>query len=141
MRLDALYAKPAEVIKSQLEEVGIYTPMKSMEQTLWSATRDANELKGSIDWLDDCNWPFLTQDYMPDSRILWAQQWHLWQTSGGARRRGTARLDEGTVCDRCRAIRREPQHGSGPGGSGQAFHLVQYERPDVASVARMSPIR
>ena len=84
VRLDALYAKPAEVIKSQLEEVGIYTPMKSMEQTLWSATRDANELKGSIDWLDDCNWPFLTQDYMPDSRILWAQQWHLWQTSGGA---------------------------------------------------------
>ena len=30
---------------------------ETMEQTLWSATRDANELKGSIDWLDDCNWP------------------------------------------------------------------------------------
>ncbi len=84
VRVDPLYVKPAEVIKTQLEEVGIYVPMRSMEQTLWSAQRDANELKGSIDWLDDCNWPFLTQDYMPDSRILWAQQWMKWKNTKGA---------------------------------------------------------
>ena len=84
IRIDPLWVKPAEVIKSHLEEVGIYVPMKSMEGTLWSAMRDANELKGTIDWLDDCNWPFLTQDYMPDSRIQWAQLWHRYKTTDGA---------------------------------------------------------
>jgi peptide/nickel transport system substrate-binding protein len=84
VRLDPLWVRPAEVIKTHLEEVGIYMPMKSMEGTLWSAIRDANELKATIDWLDDCNWPFLTQDYMPDSRIGWARVWHLYKTSNGA---------------------------------------------------------
>ena len=84
VRLDALYVKPAEVIKTQLEEVGIYVPMKSMEQTLWSATRDANELKATIDWLDDCNWPFLKNDYLPEQRCHWAQEWEKWMKTDGA---------------------------------------------------------
>ncbi|MCU0522820.1 MAG: hypothetical protein MUF84_19290, partial [Anaerolineae bacterium] len=84
IRLDPMWVRPAEVIKSHLEEVGIYVPMKSMEGTLWNQIRDANELKASIDWLDDCNWPFLTQDYMPDSRIQWAQLWMRWKNTKGA---------------------------------------------------------
>jgi peptide/nickel transport system substrate-binding protein len=84
LRLDPMWVRPAEVIKTHLEEVGIYVPMKSMEGTLWNQIRDANELKGTIDWLDDCNWPFLTQDYMPDSRIQWAQLWMKWRNTKGA---------------------------------------------------------
>ncbi len=76
--------KPAEVIKTQLEEVGIYVAMKSMEPTLWSAMRDANELKATIDWVDDCNWPFLKNDYLPEQRCLWAQEWEKWMKSDGA---------------------------------------------------------
>lgn len=83
VRLDPLYVKPAEVIKAQLEEVGIYTPTKSMETTLWSAMRDANELKATIDWLDDCNWPFLKNDYMPEQRIRWAQTWQTYMVTNG----------------------------------------------------------
>jgi len=82
--LDPLYVKPAEVIKTQLEEVGIYVAMKSMEPTLWSAMRDANELKATIDWVDDCNWPFLKNDYLPEQRCLWAQEWEKWMKSDGA---------------------------------------------------------
>lgn len=83
VRIDPLYQQPAEVIKAHLEEVGIFVPMKSIEGTLWNQLRDANELYASIDWLDDCNWPYLTQDYMPNSRIQWAQLWHTWvQTEG-----------------------------------------------------------
>jgi peptide/nickel transport system substrate-binding protein len=83
IRVDPLYVKPAEVIKSQLEEIGIYTPTKSTETTLWSAMRDANELKATIDWLDDCNWPFLKSDYMPEQRIKWAQTWQTYMSTNG----------------------------------------------------------
>jgi peptide/nickel transport system substrate-binding protein len=82
--LDPLWVKPGEVIKSRLEEIGIYVPMKSMEPTLWSAMRDANELKATIDWLDDCNWPFLKNDYLPEQRCLWAQEWEKYMKSNGA---------------------------------------------------------
>jgi peptide/nickel transport system substrate-binding protein len=84
VRLDPLYVKPAEVIKTHLEEVGIYTPTKSMETTLWVAMRDANEMKAAIDWLDDCNWPFLVNDYMPEARIRWAQLWQQYMATNGA---------------------------------------------------------
>jgi peptide/nickel transport system substrate-binding protein len=78
VRLDPLYVKPAEVIKAHLEEVGINTPLKMMEAALWNQIRDANELYASIDWCDDCNWPFLKDDFMPNQRILWAQLWQRW---------------------------------------------------------------
>jgi len=83
IRLDPLYVKPAEVIKAQLEEVGLYVPTKSMETTLWNAMRDANEFNATIDWLDDCNWPFLKNDYLPEQRCLWAQEWEKWMKSEG----------------------------------------------------------
>ncbi|MBN1838178.1 MAG: hypothetical protein JW820_20135, partial [Spirochaetales bacterium] len=83
IRLDPLYVKPAEVIKAQLEEVGLYVPTKSMETTLWTAMRDANEFNATIDWLDDCNWPFLKNDYLPEQRCLWAQEWETWMKSEG----------------------------------------------------------
>ncbi|MBN1248193.1 MAG: hypothetical protein JXC32_11085 [Anaerolineae bacterium] len=83
VRLDPLYVKPAEVIKAHLEEVGLYTPTKSMETTLWTARRDANELKATVDWVDDCNWPYLKNDYLPEQRIHWAQTWESYQKSDG----------------------------------------------------------
>ncbi len=84
VRLDPLYVQPAELIKAHLEDVGIHTPLKSREVTLWREMRDANEFYASIDWLDDCNWPYLKWDYMPNSRIKWAQLWHKWMRTDGA---------------------------------------------------------
>ncbi len=83
VRIDPLFGRPAEVIKTHLEEVGIYTPLRQMEGSLWNARRDANELYASIDWLDDCNWPYVKDDFMPNQRIRWAQTWHRWMETGG----------------------------------------------------------
>jgi peptide/nickel transport system substrate-binding protein len=83
VRTDPLFIQPAEVIKVHLEEVGISVPLKQLEGSLWGELRGANQLYASIDWLDDCNWPYIQSDYMPNSRIQWAQLWHTYmQTSG-----------------------------------------------------------
>jgi len=78
-----IFIKSAEVIQAHLEEVGIYTPLKMVEGGLWGQIRDANELYASIDWCDDCNWPYLVTDYMPTARIRWGQLWHRWIETEG----------------------------------------------------------
>jgi len=81
--INPLFGRPAEVIKTHLEEVGIYCTLRQMEGSLWTARRDANELYAAIDWCDDCNWPYLIRDYHPTARIRWAQLWHLWMQTRG----------------------------------------------------------
>ena len=67
-----------------LEAVGIKTPIKRIDVTLFTARRDNNELYASLDWLDDVNWPWLVYDYMPDQRIKWGGgQWHDWMNTNG----------------------------------------------------------
>jgi len=68
-----------------LEEVGISTPLKMMESALWLEMRDANELYACVEWCDDCNWPYLKDDYMPDPgyRLRWGMLWHKWMQTGG----------------------------------------------------------
>jgi len=82
---DPLFIRPAEIIKVQLEEVGISTPLKMMESALWLEMRDANELYACVEWCDDCNWPYLKDDYMPDPgyRLRWGMLWHKWMQTGG----------------------------------------------------------
>ncbi|MGQ9632397.1 MAG: ABC transporter substrate-binding protein [bacterium] len=77
------WERMVELMKSDLEAVGIYTPMKKIALELWVQRRDANELYASVDWLDDCNWPYLMYDYMPDTRIRWGQKWHVWMRTKG----------------------------------------------------------
>lgn len=78
-----LFIQPAEIIKVQLEEVGISVPLKQLESTLWTELRGANELFASINWLDDCNWPYIQSDYMPNTRIQWGQLWHRYMETEG----------------------------------------------------------
>ena len=49
-----MFIQPTELIKVQLEAVGIFVDLKMMDPSLWDQMRDANELYVSIDWLDDC---------------------------------------------------------------------------------------
>jgi len=79
----AEWPRLAELIQSHLEAVGIKTPIKLIAGDLWSERRAANQLYASIDWLDDCNWPYLMTDYMPTSRIRWGQLWDTWLNTGG----------------------------------------------------------
>jgi len=80
---DPLFGQSAELISQQLEQVGLRTPLKQMESGLWNQRRDANELYASVSWLDDCNWPYLVNDYMPTSRIRWGQKWDDWMRTQG----------------------------------------------------------
>ena len=80
---DPLFGQSAELISQQLDQVGLRTPLKQMESGLWSERRDANELYASVQWLDDCNWPFIMSDYMPTSRIRWGQLWDDWMRTEG----------------------------------------------------------
>lgn len=77
------WIRMAELLKADLEAVGIKTPIKKIDVTLFTARRDNNELYASIDWLDDVNWPWLVFDYMPDQRIQWGYEWHLWMNTNG----------------------------------------------------------
>jgi peptide/nickel transport system substrate-binding protein len=82
---DPLFIKPAEIIRTHLEEVGLYTPLRMMEGSLWGQMRDANELYACVEWCDDCNWPYLKDDYMPDPgyRLRWGMLWHKWMQTDG----------------------------------------------------------
>lgn len=85
VRTDPLYGQPAELIASHLETVGLRTTLKQLESALFTERRDANELFASIDWLDDCNWPYIMYyDFMPDSRIRWGRLWEDWMRTEGA---------------------------------------------------------
>ena len=79
----AEWPRLAELIQSHLEAVGLKTPIKLIAGDLWSERRNANELYASIDWLDDCNWPYLITDYMPTDRIGWGQLWHDYLNTNG----------------------------------------------------------
>jgi len=81
--LNPLFAQPAELIVQHLEAVGLRTPLKQIEPALWTERRDANELYASVQWLDDCNWPYIVWDYMPTSRIRWGQKWDDWMRTKG----------------------------------------------------------
>ena len=82
--LDPLFVQPAELIASHLDAVGLRTSLKQLEYGLFNERRDANQLYASVDWLDDCNWPYVMYyDYMPDSRIRWGRLWEVWMRTNG----------------------------------------------------------
>jgi len=83
VRTDPLFGQPAELVAQHLEAVGLRTPLKQIEQGLWTERRDANELFATIDWLDDCNWPYIKDDYMGWQRSKWGIKWDDFLTTGG----------------------------------------------------------
>jgi peptide/nickel transport system substrate-binding protein len=83
VRTDPLFGQPAELIAQHLEAVGLRTPLKQIEAGLFTERRDANELYATIDWLDDCNWPYIKDDYMGWQRSMWGIKWDDFLTTGG----------------------------------------------------------
>ncbi|TVR51739.1 MAG: hypothetical protein EA426_19770 [Spirochaetaceae bacterium] len=78
------WARIVELIREDLEEVGIRTPIRQIANELWVARRDAFELFATVDWLDDTNWPYLTWDFMPNTRMQWGGLWHEYLNTDGA---------------------------------------------------------
>ncbi len=81
--LNPLFSQPAELIAQHLEAVGLRTPLKQMEGGLWSERRNNNELYATIQWLDDCNWPYIKDDYMGWQRSRWGIKWDDWMRTEG----------------------------------------------------------
>jgi len=77
------WQRMVEVIRADIEKLGIRTPMKKLDLTLWVQRRDASQLYATIDWLDDCNWPYLKYDYTGEQRSKWAIKWHNWMYTKG----------------------------------------------------------
>jgi len=80
---DPLWVQPAQLVAAQLEAVKLRAPLKLMESSLWSQRRDANELYAALDWMDDCNWPFIMWDFMPTDRIRYGNLWNTWVRTQG----------------------------------------------------------
>jgi len=77
------WIRMAELIRSDLQEIGLKTTLKAISDDLFQSRRNSNELYAAMSWMDDVNWPYLVFDYMPDQRINWGSKWHEWYTSGG----------------------------------------------------------
>ena len=77
------WIRMAELIRSDLQGIGLKTTLKAISDDLFQSRRNSNELYASMSWMDDVNWPYLVFDYMPNTRINWGLKWHEWYTSGG----------------------------------------------------------
>ena len=77
------WQRMAEVIRADIEKLGLRTPMKKLDNALWTQRRNASELYATIDWLDDVNWPYLKYDYTGEQRCMWGIKWHNWIFTNG----------------------------------------------------------
>jgi peptide/nickel transport system substrate-binding protein len=67
-----------QLVAEMWKAVGINTTMKTIDQTLWTQRRDANEIKATMIWTHTPLW------YMGDWGFSqWAPLWDRWRTTGG----------------------------------------------------------
>jgi len=73
-----------QLLVEYIQKVGIKATMKQVTTTLLGEMHNANQIKATIDWLDDVNWPLLHGDYKPLTRTGWGSPlWNLWYATGG----------------------------------------------------------
>ena len=64
------WIRMAELIRSDLQGIGLKTTLKAISDDLFQSRRNSNELYASMSWMDDVNWPYLVFDYMPNTRTV-----------------------------------------------------------------------
>ena len=78
----------AELVKEQLEAVGIHTEIERVDGTLWDQRKAANDMMASIMWNDQPAWRGgISRDYQPSSKGPWSPLTWLYFTSEGAQGR------------------------------------------------------
>jgi len=79
------WEKAVQLVVEYLQAVGIKATMKQVTTSLLSEMVKANQLKATIDWLNDMDWPYLVDDYNPVRRegYLASPQWNLFLRTGG----------------------------------------------------------
>ena len=78
----------AELLKQQLDAVGIHTELERIDGTLFDQRKAANEIMASLLWNDGPAWASgISRDYQPASKGPWSPMTWLYFTSNGAQGR------------------------------------------------------
>jgi len=78
------WERAVQLLVEYLQKVGIKATMKQVTMNLLGEMHNANQIKATIDWLDDVSWPYLHYDFRPFMRTGWGSPlWNLWYSTGG----------------------------------------------------------
>lgn len=86
----------AELLRSQLAEVGLNVHLESVDPTLWGQRKDSNQIMASIHWNDGAGWASgISEDYLPNHKGPWAtDQWLYFVNNGEIGRELTPEMQE-----------------------------------------------
>jgi len=79
------WERAVQLLVEYIQKVGIKATMKQVTANLMGEMQNANQIKATIDWLDDINWPYIQQwDCFPGTRYGWGSPlWNLYYATGG----------------------------------------------------------
>lgn len=78
----------AELVKQQLDAVGLHTEIERIDGALFDQRKAANEIMASMMWNDGPAWAGgISRDYQPSSKGPWSPMTWLYVTSGGTQGR------------------------------------------------------
>ena len=77
-------APVAELLKEQIQKVGLHVELEVVDTPLWDQRRSANEIMASIKWNDGTAWATgISEDYLPNHKGPWSPMTWLYYTSEG----------------------------------------------------------
>ncbi len=77
-------APVAELLKEQIQKVGLHVELEVVDTPLWDQRRSANEIMASIKWNDGPAWATgISEDYLPNHKGPWSPMTWLYYTSEG----------------------------------------------------------
>lgn len=75
----------AELLKEQIEAVGVRVEIERVDSTLFGQRSAANEIMASMTWNDGTAWASgISEDYLPASKGPWSPMTWIYYTSNGA---------------------------------------------------------
>lgn len=86
----------AELLRSQLAEVGINVELESMEESLFNQRKETNQIMASLMANDGPGWASgISEDYLPNHKGPWApEQWQYFLSNGERGREPDAAMQE-----------------------------------------------
>lgn len=74
----------AELLKAQLQKVGLRVEIEVVDNSLWDQRKAANQMMASLHWNDGPAWGGgISEDYLPSHKGPWSPMTWLYFTSGG----------------------------------------------------------
>lgn len=85
-----------ELLKQQIEAVGIHVDIENVDSNLFNQRRDANQMMATIHWNDGPAWAGgISQDYGPNDKGAWSPAtWQYFISQGKQGRKPPANIEE-----------------------------------------------